>query len=493
MNRRTTFRQRHPFIARALVALLILAIILALAFGGWWLAYSQGWTNIKPTLEIFTNPAKVLSEQDMDRSMPETTPEVIYVTPEPTAAPPAATPTPIVVYVTPEPTEEPPVTQPTEVPAPTEITITPTGKTVKLTVDGTQVTLPKLTYAGGWLRSADPWFVARTNNLEKESPEAFGISIPGDDWSSRINNWLIAAVSDPWSLTWFRFQMSLESFDTMEQVNQRAAEIAALSNEEYDKLANETLAKFYKKISGGRAETSTNWALEVMMQDASNDMPELIARPNGDSNHTPDTLITFYAKGEETSFVSAKKAWRVAAAAAGMSTDRLQARAWINLTEGGTWKWKAKGSGGDPPPESTTPPPEVTPTPTPEVTPTPTPEVTPTPRPTKDPGQRPTVSDAPIGGGETDPQHSSDPQTTSAPTSTPRPDPTATPRPTAAPTAVPTAVVRPTEVCETVAPTPIREDTNPTPTPRPTQAVPTKPPEIATDPPAGTDFDPDSI
>ncbi len=507
------FAARHPFIARALIALLILAVIIALCFGGWWLAWTQGWTNVKPSLEIFTNPAKVLATTEEYSSEP--TPEVIYVTPEPTAAPPAATPTPIVVYVTPEPTAappaatptpivvyvtpepqtptEPPVVQPTETPT---VTITSTGKNVKFTLDGgTEVTLGTFTYAGGWQRNCDPWFVARANNLEKESPEAFGISIPGDDWASRISNWLVRAVSDPWTMTWFRFQMSIETdFADMAAVNRRAQEIAALPAEEYDRLANETLSKFFKKVNGGRAETSTEWALEVMMHDTSDGTtPELLARLNGDSNHTPDTLITFYAKGEDTSFISAKKAWRVAAAAAGANTDRLQARAWINLTEGGTWKWKAKGGSVNPPPSETTPPPSETTPPPATTTPPPAVTPTPTPRPTKDPGQRPTVTDAPIGGGETDPQHSSDPQTTSAPTSTPRPQATATPRPTAAPTPVPTAVVRPTEVCTTPVATPIREDTNPTPAPQETHNVPTKPPEISTDPPAGTGFDPGSI
>ncbi|MBR5389182.1 hypothetical protein IK146_01315 [Candidatus Saccharibacteria bacterium] len=476
--------KRFPVISRLIVAAIVLALLGLLIWGGWTLAYNQGWVSRAPTWDFASLLEPNPTDAPPERTIPEVTeppaqqatnPPPADPTPEPTAV---LTPEPTAV-LTPQPTAVP-TPEPTPVPTPTpapQVVFAPTGKTASFTIDNQTVTLETFTYSGGWLKGSDPWFIAKNSNLAKEVPEAFGMPISGDEWAMRTTNWLKAAVSDPWTLTWFRFQMHLEDFKNMDEVNQYADKLANLPSGEYDKIANEALTKFFKKINGGRGEVDPNWELEVMLREpGEGKILELFGRKYSDSNNTPDLVVTFYAKGEETSFVSYKGAWKVAAAAAGVNANSYRARAYINLTEGGTWKWKTKGGGGTPPSE--------------EPTPTPAPTPTKKPRPTKDPSQRPTVSDAPIGGGETDPQHSADPHTTDHVESTPTPStPTATPEPTAEPTPVPTAVVRPTEVCQTEAPPPIREDQNTPPPSDPGHNVPTEKPTGTGD----DTFDPNSV
>jgi hypothetical protein len=217
-------------------------------------------------------------------------------------------------------------------------------------------------------------------------------------------------------------------------------------------------------------------------------LPELFARKKGDTNNKPDVLVTFFDK-DGKNFVSDKKAFQVACKAAGVNPKDYSSRAYVNMTEGGTWKWKI-GTKATPTPKPTpTPTPKPTPTPTPKPTrtptPTPKPTPTPTPRPTKDPSVRPTPT---IGGGKVNPENSEDPHTTDHAESTPK-GPTPKPKVTPKPTAVPTAKVRPTEICETVAPTPIREDKNTPPPADPGHNVPKEKPDGVAD----DSFDPDSI
>ncbi len=491
------FKEEFPIFSRIIIAIIVLAILFLLAWGGWTLAYNQGWVQHAPTLNFAS-----LADHVEEREAPPAQPEQPAAPVEPTAPPPPASPTapaeqvpevplvtpePIyvenVVYVTPEPTQ-PPVEQVVQ-----PIVITPTEKTISFKVENKKHKLTTFTYAGGWVTTDDPWYVAIVDNLEKEIPEAYGVPIQGELWSDKVQNFMIATCADPWSLTWFRFQMGLENFNNMEEVNNRVWELIGMGKEEYDRVANETLDYFFKKLDGGRIETSKDWNLEVMLRyieddDADTIDPELFSRVYSDTNNKPDLLVTFYAKGAKNTFVSNKKALEVAAAFAGVSNKNYSQRTWFNFTEGGTPKWKANGK-NNPPPGGNTP------TPTPgQNTPTPTPETpTPTPRPTKDPSQRPTVSDAPVGGGPTNPENSTDPHTTDHVESTPAPA-VVTPAPaTPAPTAVPTAVVRPTEVCETEAPPPIREDTYTPPPSNPDHNV----PQTETQGQGDDSFDPDSI
>lgn len=363
--------------------------------------------------------------------------------------------------------------------APAKKTDAPKAKTAKFelkergTKQKAEVTLEMSAYEGGWKKDNDRWFV--TDEKVKEVPEAFAKAISGKTWSDKIGTWLEYAVSDPWTMTWFRFQMGLEDFKDMDEVNKHARTVRELSATKYDELANETLTYFFKKLEGGTVEVSQSWALEVMQRwQKDKKLPELFARRHGDTNNTPDVLVTFFDR-DGKNFVSNTKAFQVACKAAGVSMNDYLSKAYVNYTEGGTWKWK--------PGMKATPTHAPTPTPTPTPAPRPTP--TPTPHPTKDPSVRPTP---PIGGGPVNPENSEDPHTTDHVESTPA-RPTPTPKVTPTPTPVPTAVVRPTEICETVAPTPIREDLYTPPPANPGHNVPVEKPEGVAD----DSFDPDSI
>ena len=528
-----------------LIAILVVALVLALI---WFLSRNGN---------LFAQQQKLNAPKDWATATETATPTATLApTATPTAQPteiPTEAPTEV---PTEEPTEAPteesaeaptevptmePIVVPTEEPAgefvvvvadTREVTFTPTEEMVFFRViDGkntTEVTLVKSRYAGGWMEDFDAWYRAEQLALVKEVPEAFGQGIPEEVWSARIDLWLEAACADPWTLTWFRFQMGLEDFKDMDEANSYARFLIKIEPEDYDEIANATLNHYYDNIDGGSAKISPNWGLEVMMRwlDAEHTLPELFARKFGDTNHKPDTLMTFYDRNGKN-FVSYKKAFEMACKNARVVSGEFRNEAYVNFDEGGTWKWKQGAKPGQTPtptpkptPEPTptptseptptpkptptptpvptstptpkptpTPTPKPTPTPTPKPTPTPTPPPTPTPRPTKDPGQRPTESDAPIGGGPTNPENSEDPHTTDHVESTPAPPVTPTPKPTEAPTAVPTAEVRPTEVCQVPAATPIREDLNPPPAGDDNHNV----PETETEGEADDSFDPDSI
>ena len=123
------------------------------------------------------------------------------------------------------------------------------------------------TYHGGWLTVCDPWYDAYRFNWEKEIHEAFGVPISGWTWSEKITNWTRAASSDAWTLTWWRFQMGLENFKDMDEVNEFVEELILWPAEDYDKLANDTLEFFFKKLNSGKIVISPYWGLEVMMRE----------------------------------------------------------------------------------------------------------------------------------------------------------------------------------------------------------------------------------
>ncbi|MBR2861976.1 MAG: hypothetical protein IKB97_00215 [Bacteroidaceae bacterium] len=467
---------------------------------------------------------------------------------EPTAEPtPTMTPQVIVtekvvekiVYLTPEPTEAPtevPPQAPTEPPA-REPKVVPTeepdeeseeeelhgeiifsGETVSFMADGEKLTLERFSYSGGYFPEDDPWYAEEP----KETEESYGPPIPGQTYAEKTQNWLMELVKSGHQVIRLRTQMGMITPKSLEEENQMAMELNASEPDEYDRVVNETLTYFFDQLDGGRIEASTDWYLENYMRSMSesDSCPELHGRLNGDDDKVleeKDLLLTYFDKTGKN-FVSEEQGWLNTLKDARAKREDSAQRAWVNMDEGATWKWKKGTKSKDtptPPPEVTptpTPPPEVTPTPTPPPTPTPTPPhtptptppptptpvpetptptppPTPTPRPTKDPGQRPTESDAPIGGGPTNPENSEDPHTTDHVESTPAPPVTPTPKPTEAPTAVPTAEVRPTEVCQVPAATPIREDLNPPPAGDDNHNV----PETETEGEADDSFDPDSI
>ncbi len=480
------FFSRFPVISRLIVAAIVLALLGLLIWGGWTLAYNQGWVSRAPTWDFAS-----LAQNVQPTQLP-------FV--QPTQPPAIGTAQPAIVTQAPVPATTP-ATAPVAASVPT---YTVTGeisfKIVPLKGKKFDVKMSTFTYSGGPQLSYSPWYISQLGGLAKEVPEAFGTPIDTSDWPTAITTWLHDLVVDPWQLTWLRFECYLEDFNNMDEVNARAEQLATLPVNEYDRLANEVLTFFFANLNKGAVNESKDWTLEVMMKNRDQVYihPMLFARIYGDTNHVPDKMAYFTRKGESDSFHSNRKAMEVAARAAGLDPTKVYPRVHVNFAEHGTWKWKAKGgyTPATSTPETPTPVPvtpvPATPTPAP-ATPTPAPATptpvpaTPTPRPTKDPTVRPTPT---VGGGGTDPQHSADPQTTTSVESTPAPAaPTAIPKPTTAPTPVPTAVVRPTEVCSTSAPPPIREDQDNPPSADPGHNVPT-------DKPAGEgddSFDPGSI
>ena len=493
------FKERYPFLSKVLLLILILVLVIALAFGTWAIVYWAGGTHIAPTLEVFTNPQKVFTQPKIvQESTPATGTSAETATTE-EAYQPEVTPEVVYVYITPEPTAPPaptapPTTQPaastavvtaasTAVPA-THATYT-LGSDIKVNVDGKEVVLRTFTYSGGYIPADDPWFTPTKN---KENENSYGAPIYGKTPQELTYNWLRELCKSPHQIIRLRTQMGMIKPKSLAEEDKLAFELAAMSAKDYDAVVNETLTYFFKKLKGGRIESSTDWSLEnyMLAVEGSDDSGEV--NLHGRLNHDDDTenkdiLLTFYAKGAKKTFVSSDRGFQNTANDA-KGSGSFSARAWVNMTEGGTWKWKNK-NGGDSPSSPTNPPSDVTPTPTPTSTNTP--------RPTKNPGDRPQESDAPVGHGPTNPQNSEDPHTTSAPTSTPAPAVTPAPVVTAAPTAVPTAVVRPTEVCETAAPTPIREDTATQPPAAEHHNVPTQEPATSGDGNNNGDFNPDNI
>ena len=538
-------------------ALLILFLIL-IGIAVWFVGDSRGWwSGARLNGGSTTADSTPLSETMLAAT--DATDNVPVVTEVPT---PEMTPFVVYVYITPEPTEVPteepteaPTTAPTEAPTeiPTEVpTAVPTAElteaptvvstlaptepparvptytvvgevTFTLKDNGKKVTIPEIRYAGGYFPEEDPWY----SELEMEADGSYGPSLEDETIEDGVYNWLHELVKSPLQITRLRVQMGMEDLKSLEEEVMFAWSFAR-DPDEYDRVANETLQFLYAKLEGGTLLTSVDWSLENYMAEGDSNASIVVhGRRNSDDDkrrEDKDVLFTLFdANGKD--IISERRGLENTAKDARVNLEDYSKRAWVNLTEGGTWKWKKGGTKPtDPPPAVTptptprptptptpvptatptprptptptpvptatpTPRPTPTPTPVPTATPTPRPTPTPTPRPTKQPEDRPTPT---VGGGETDPQNSEDPQTTSAPTSTPYVAPTPAPA-TPAPTPVPTAVVRPTEVCETVAPTPIREDTKPTPAPEPEHSVPTQEPATTNDPVGTTDFDPDSV
>lgn len=444
--------RRFPFLKRFLMALLILAIIVILVFAAWGAIYALGGTHIKPTLRVFIDPVGVFTEPTP--TIPadtRSTDDHSANRQEGAAIAPTATPT------------NPPATQPT-VPTYVEAAEPITFTFVPLTGEKQEVELWPFAYSGGIQLNYLPWRLATQFNLEKEAPEAFGAPISTENLGNAITEMLHRIVVDPWNLTWFRFECYLEDFADMAAVNARVAELLTLQPTEYDQLANEALAYFYANLAGGTCYQDQDWHLKVGLQAKENSLnPELFALAQGDTNHTPDFLIYFTKKGSSETFHSNRKAFEVAARAAGVTNNQYP-RVYFNLTEGVTYVYKLKGSigysggpgGGDP--GSSGPG-------------SPSPSNTPAGRPTKNPDDRVTTTQAPTGGGSTNPKNSEDPKTSAAPVSTPAPTTAATVQATPNPTPVPTAITRPTENCTTTD-KPLKQEDKATQPPAETHNVP---------------------
>ncbi len=457
-ERNEEYREHRKIHWWLIILALVLAFLAVSYFLGWTNQWSKGLNEAFPGLNFdwINNPDYV----DTGRILPETTSE-----PQPTQ--------PVIVQPTEQVTVQPVETaKPTEAPAnvetaaptaaPTEApvvhaTYEPAGD-IQVSVKGEYVTLRTFHYYGGYIAADDPWF----STIKKETEESYGPPIYGKTPQELAYNWLRELCKSPQQVIRLRTQMGMIEPKSLEEESSLARKLAKKKAKDYDAIVNETLDFFYNHMKDGTIQSSTDWGLENYMTYKKKDGLSLHGRTGGDDDTDPDKkdiLLTFYPKGADKTFVSSKQGWENTLNDAKASKNSFSQRAWVNMTEGGTWKHKAKG--GNPSPDPTPKPTNVVPTATPTgPAPTSTPEPTPTPtsRPTKDPSQAPTVSDAPVGGGSTDPDHATDPKTSSAPTSTPKPKKTPKPTNTPKPTAVPTAVVRPTEACETTVAPLIRED-----------------------------------
>ncbi|MBQ2638101.1 PT domain-containing protein [Candidatus Saccharibacteria bacterium] len=439
---------------------------------------------VMPTVPPTSEPTLVPSE--VPTALPTEVPTQVP-TPEPTAVPTAAP--------TKAPTSEP-TTVPTEVPTP-EPTPVPTPEppkhatyteagTISFKLGSKTVVRPRLVYGGGYFPDDDPWW----SELLKEAEGSYGPSLEGESIEDGIFNWLHELVKSPLQIVRLRVQLGVEDLDSLEAETARAWEIVSRGSDYYDVIANETLQFFYDGLEGGWAVTSTDWVLENYMADS-----QIVAAPmkvlgrrNSDDDkirEEKDALVTFYRK-DGKKLISARRGLINTAKSAKVDAGDYDNLAWVNLTEGGTWKWKRAEPIVTQAPPTEAPPTQAPPTQAP-------PTQAPPPRPTKNPEDRLTPTEAPVGGGPTDPENSEDPHTVVAPpTSTPYVPPPVTPAPTPAPTPVPTAVVRPTEVCATAAPTPIHEDIATQP-PAVKHTVAPQDAQIVNDADATEDFDPDSI
>lgn len=440
----------------ALLGIMVLALGLLFVVQNWnnWFGKKTTLDTPKPTV-AFLSQAKKLNEVPTEEPTPTMTPQVIvtekivevmvYVTPEPTAPPEKQNPTEPPVRTMPTEEEDVSILDLMEQPEGEEplAEIIPLDETVSFTFKGEQMQFETFAYSGGWRLPSDPWYVAIFQELTKEVLEAFGMPISGEMMAELTQNWLKAAVSDGWTLTWLRFQMDLEDFADMAEVNNYVEELKLWSDEEYDELANDTLQYFFAKLNGGEIKDSTYWSLEVMLRAIDEQRnPELFARRYNDTNHTPDQLVTFFDK-DDNNFVSSNKALIVACRDAKVDRSDYLQTAWVNLFEGGTWKWKPrqKASVESKAPETESPPsPTEEPPTNPPPPPTDPPTNPPTEPPKKDPEERPKISDVPVGGGGTNPTNSEEPHTDTHAESTPAKVDPVTPEPTPAPTPVPTAV-----------------------------------------------------
>ena len=471
MPRTERARKRHP----VLWALLVILVLILIAFA---VGYELGITNQLSTwltekIQIpsvnwtwMSNPNRSAygeSEPVESRTIPEATatpaPEpltpTVLVVPQGTTATTAPTSAPTVAP-SPEPTAEPNLNP---------ITFTFLGY-VKLSDDGSQV--PKYSYSGGYHPESDPY---STNYDKKENHGSFGTLIFGSTPAEITGNLLANWILSPEELVHLRVQLGLEDLDGLPAENARADALRALTPAGYDEIVNATLSYFYEKLEGGTILETTDWYLECYLADETEGthLPDDLKGRTNDDTDPKDKLLTFLDK-EGVNFVSASRGLENVARDAGVNTSHISNVAWVNITEGGTWKWKRAGSPGTPPTDPPSP--------------------TATPKPTKDPSQIRTPKPGDDYTGPASTQTPPPDRKTDAPvTSTPAPKVTATPRPTATP--APTAVVNTPEPCYTPG-TDIHDDYNPVLT---SQPLPSKSPlpEVSQGDDADDSFDPGSI
>ena len=315
-------------------------------------------------------------------------------------------------------------------------------------------------YSGGYVPALDPYAYEFDKKL---NPTAYGIKIEGDTTLDKIGSVVLRYALSPEELTHFRVQMAMPGTEILASLaieNEYANWLRTqLTPEQYDAVVNETLTYFYERFWD--FETSTDWVLENILIDevsGRHDDSRLKGRLSSDDKDK-DLLVTFKDKTGKN-FISSTLGFQNTYRDAGATYTPTDERAWIDLDEGGTWKWKTgSGTGG----QGGTP---TTPT-NPPVQPTPSPPPTDPPVvPHKDPSENP---QDPIWSGPLTPGHDTDPY---EPTEPARPAAPSQPQPSQPePERPPAAVVQPPEDCNHDGSTAdeqaaaVREDLQPAPAP----------------------------
>ena len=352
--------------------------------GAWLLKFTLNYGTVRFLIEYGYQPTDVDYIQDEE--------------PEPVVTP---TPAPVVTEV-----------PATEEPAVYHATYTKSGS-ISFSVNGEWFVIDTFWYAGGYIPEDDP----RYSGLEFENEFSYGTTLVGNSEAETISNWFHELPKSPLQVVRLAIQTGLIEKSPLKSETDYAYELIQLPAEKYDEYVNWVLGYVYNQLNGGIVEFSTDWSLENMMKETKKDHTILFGRRHGDDDKAPnkDVLFTMFNANREN-FISAWLGLENTAKDAGVKAKDYGTRAWINATEGGTWKWKKGASNTPTPPPSTNPPPTDPPTPTPTPTATSTPTATPSPTPTA----------------------------TATPTATPSPTPTATATPTATPTPPPTPSPTPT-------------------------------------------------
>lgn len=204
--------------------------------------------------------------------------------------------------------------------------------------------LQKFTYRGGYREENDPYSIKFAHQGEKgyENDTAYGLAIKGKTETEMTANWLKRVVASPEAIVRLRVQLGLERLQSIEEENVRANEIRNMSADDYDQIANDTIEAFYSRIKGGSIKKSKGWALENFMNDEASGNHENAAvhgRLNGDDDK--DTLLTFFDKNGEN-IVSSMRGFLNTREDANTTRKDIGSEAWVNMDEGGSWKWKVE-------------------------------------------------------------------------------------------------------------------------------------------------------
>jgi hypothetical protein len=199
---------------------------------------------------------------------------------------------------------------------------------------------------GGYHKEDDPYATKFAHKDEEayENDDAYGFEIEGDTVAEKTANWIKNVMKSPEAIVRLRVQMGEENLDSLEKENELANKIRGYSADDYDKIANDTANKFYNKLKGGQIIESNYWMLENYMNDGQatdHSDSEVHGRLNQDDEYDEhrDKLLTFYDRNGNN-IVSSWQGYMNTAKDANATYLIISQIAWVNMDEGGTWKWK---------------------------------------------------------------------------------------------------------------------------------------------------------